>query len=721
MKPSRPVLVGAVVLGLLGAPALTARAASTDGEGAATPAATIGELIAGTSTYQSGTYAWTDYAYDDRGPDTNARPGGDAAYPAGMNPNNVADLIQLQLRDDGGQLGATVVLETLEPGTRPVIGLAVDSDDDRATGAAGLPGWEPAASLGVDQLFVLRHDGGSTRHADATGTWADGAPFGVATDTHANTLSATLPFALPTSDFAAVAVVGYEDATGATWLDGATPIHDLAFVPGEDPSTPYLQGVSDAIVNFAAGGDPVWQDYQQSAIIAGATDPGAAIATIDVAKLRGGHTDPPRELTKGFHTFLYRSELDLGEGVVGSGNGVMYAGPYQPYLVWAPGGSTAGLPLVLYLHGSSQTHLSSVNTAPYSPGSAQHVPPGVDDPVVSLPDTFFDHFDAVVAWPLGRGPGQFYRGPAEQDPLDVHADVIPRLGLDADRVMLAGLSMGGMGTFRLAELYPDKWSLAYSDVGYDAAVKLPENLTALPVRFQNGAPDYLVHVNNALATRDLLDAAGTVDYRSYILHQRHHQPAVALAECIYQWSFTLDRVTNPARVRYTVNPALFDVNEATGLELVYDGAYWVDGMVSAGGKASVDLTSKAFGYRPVPQPTTRTVEQNLTAGRDFCGPSDVSTHDSWDEQGKVVTRETIEPQAVVEGTLTNLTHVTIDAGRAGVPAGTLALTTTGPVTLTLTGLAPGTIVRRGDTSSVADAAGVAVITLVTDANSVSIG
>lgn len=679
------------------------------------PSTTVGDLEAGRSTYVGGVYAWTDYAYDDRGPDTNGRAGGDATYPADMSPNNVADLIQVQLRRAAGnRIGVRVVLETLTPETTPLVGIAIDSDGDPATGPAALPGsWTSSGALGVDRLAVLGNGTGEVWEAK-DGAWSRTAALAVAADSDANTLTATLPFTLPRRGaLRTVAVAGYEHG-GTSWLDGSAPVHDLAFVPGEDPTTPYLEGVSSAIVNFAAGGDPVWQDYQQSAILAGAADPAPAVATIDVGKLRRGHTDRPGTLAKGFHTFLYRSALDLSEGIVGSGNSALFAGPYQPYLVWAPGTPTAGLPLVVYMHGSSQTHLSSVNTAPYAPAS--------QDPVLGLPDTFLDHFNAVVAWPLGRGPQQGYSGASEQDVLDVHADVVERLDLNAERVMLAGLSMGGMGTFRLAELYPDRWSLAYSDVGYDAAIKLPENLTALPLRFQNGGPDYLVHVYNALFTRDLLETAGTVDYRSYILHQRHHQPAVALAECIYQMGFGLDRVRNPARVRYTIDPATFESDEESGLHLVYDGAYWVDGMRSAGGKASVDLVSKAFGYLPVPGSTSRTVEENLTAGRDFCGPNEeVQTRDTWDEQGKVVGRETIPAENRVEGTITNLEAVTIAADRAGVAAGTLSLAADRPVQLSLTGLAPGTVVTAGTASATADASGVAVIPLVAGANLARVG
>jgi hypothetical protein len=705
----RAATIAAGVLALLGVPSLAARA-----DAPAPAAGHVGDLVAGTARYVDGVYVWTDYAYDDRGPDTNTRAGGDASYPPDVSPNNVADLVQLQFRADGDRLAATAVLETLTDASRsPVIGIAVDSDADPATGLDALPGWQPTGYLGVDRLFVLR-PGGGVAFEQAGDGWGEGVAFGdVATDTDANTISATLPHELvDAGTLRALAVVGYEDAGGSSWPEGATPIHDLAFVRGEDPVTPYLQGVSDAVVNFVAGGDPVWQDYRQSAIIAGNADVGDAVATIDVTKLRAGYDDPPPTLAKGFHTLLYRSALDLGEGVVGSGNAALFAGPYQPYLVWAPGGPTTGLPLVLYLHGSSQTHLSSVNTAPYSPDS--------QDPVLGLPDAFFDHFEAVVAWPLGRGPQQWYEGASEQDVLDVHDDVVTRLGLNRERTMLAGLSMGGIGTFRLAELYPDRWSTAWSDVGYDQT-RLPENLTALPIRFQNGAADYLVHVNNALATRDLLDAAGTVDYRSFIRHQRHHQPAVALAECVYQHSFDLDRVLNPARVRYTVDPELFQVDEATGLHLAYDGAYWVDGMRTTGGRASVDLTSRAFGHLPAPQPTTRAVEGNLTAGADFCGPNpDVQTQDTWDTQARAVERVPIPPEARVEGTLANLEAVTIAADRAGVTNGALLLTATNPTDLTLTGLAHGTRVTAGGQRVIADASGVATIPLAGGVNLVSV-
>ena len=676
----------------------------------------VGPLISGKSSYVNGTFVWTDYAYDDRGPDTNDRPGGDAAYPADMQPNNVADLIQFQMRPAPSGLAATVVLETLTAKTRPVVGIAFDSDGNRGTGAAALPGsWKPAAPLGVDKMFVLAVGGGRVR-SPAGGRWRDGERFAVAVDAEANSLTATLPFSLPRGGtLGAVAAVGYADGNGRSWLDGASPVHDLAFVKAEKHTIPYLQGVTDAVTNFAAGGDTVWQDYRQSAILGARAAPDRAIASIDLGALHTGRTKLAAPDTKGFHTFLYRSALRLGEGVQGSGNTALYAGPFQPYLVWVPENVRPGLPLVLYMHGSSQTHLSSVNSSHYDPSTR--------DPAANLPEAFFD-FDAVVAWPLGRGPQQGYTGSSEQDVIDVADDVLSRLRLDRERVMLAGLSMGGIGTFRLASLYPDRWSVAYSDVGIDET-NLLENLTSLPLRFQNGGADYLVNVGLAVETRSRVDAAGTVDYKSWLRFNNHHQPAVAQAECVYRESFTRPRVKNPPRIRYIVDPAMFVNDRKAGLTLRYDGAYWVDGIQPAGsGRASVDLTTLAFGRAPVPAATTRTVYENTTAGRDFCGPNPkVQTRSKWDEQARAVKLVARKAEPLVTGTFAGLSAVTLAANRAGVarPGGRLELTTDRTATLTLTGLPRGSRVTAGDRTTTVQANGLAKVRLAAGKNIVTIG
>jgi pimeloyl-ACP methyl ester carboxylesterase len=660
-------------------------------------AATLGPLISGTSSYVDGTFVWTDYAYDDRGPDTNSTAGGDATYPATMNPNNVADIIQLQLAlPDPSHLAVTAVLETLTDTTLPLIGVATDSDNDASTGAPALPGsWTAASSLGVDRLLLLGRDGGHELLWNGS-AWVPGRDFAVALDPADNTVRAVVPFAAPgAGTLRAVAAAGYDDAAGGSWATGSSPVHDLAFVVDDVPVVSFEQAVVDAITGFASNGERQWQEDNQSAILGGKGDATAAVASIDVGAMQARATSLPDVATKGFSTFLYKSALQLGEGVSGSGNSAVYLGPYQPYRVWVPGAAPGtadpyrGLPLVLYLHGSSQTHTSAVNTDPYNAGGV------------------FSDFSAVVAWPLGRGPQTWYDGAALVDPLDVADDVVARLSLDPERVMLAGLSMGGYGTFKLGELYPDRWSVAYVDAAADDT-GMPENLTALGIRMQNGVADPLIPLSELaesrplppFGTRALLDGAATVDYRSYYVVKETHAPATALAKCIYVASFSHPRVQNPARVRYTIDPSRFIDDPATGLHLRWDGAYWVSGMTAAGaGKGSVDLTTDALGSVPVPGATFTAAHENLTAGTDFCGPNPaVQTQDIWTEQGRAMADVPHAVERALHGTVTGLSALTIAADRAGLggrDAATMMITAESPASLTITGLPRGVAVTIG--------------------------
>lgn len=191
-------------------------------------------------------------------------------------------------------------------------------------------------------------------------------------DADANTMTADIPFVMPASGVArAIAAIGYDD---------------LAFVAAESPTGPCLDSVVGEVDGFAAGGERNWQEYRQSAILGSAADAAPAVASVDAGVLRSQRTSLATASAKGFHTFLYEWSLRLGECVAGSGDSAVYNGPYQPYLVWVPGDMRRGLPLVLYLHGASQTHLTGVTTAQYD-ASTRDETLGVPYAVFDLPES----------------------------------------------------------------------------------------------------------------------------------------------------------------------------------------------------------------------------------------------------------------------------------------------------------------------------------------------
>jgi predicted peptidase len=61
----------------------------------------------------------------------------------------------------------------------------------------------------------------------------------------------------------------------------------------------------------------------------------------------------------------------------------------------------------------------------------------------------------IVACPKGRDSASMYRGSAEQDVLDVLAEVRRDYNIDANRIYLMGHSMGGYGTWSIAMDHPN--------------------------------------------------------------------------------------------------------------------------------------------------------------------------------------------------------------------------------------------------------------------------
>ncbi|MEY2475014.1 MAG: hypothetical protein QOG87_329 [Actinomycetota bacterium] len=673
----RPLMVAAVATAVVAS--LTVGAWPSQGAGEPPADPELGALVAGEESFVAGTHVWTDYAYDDRGPNTNGLAGGDGSYPANPYPGNTADLIQLQLgTDTGGSLTIGAVLETLVDGAEAVIGVGLDTDANPGTGATSVPGgqWKNREALGLEQMVLLGTDGAGSVQAWNGEAWADAGAVDVHVDRVRNLVSATVP-ALPpgTATWNAVGVAGMQDGEGRSWVDGAQPIYDLAYVRAEDPVNEVAFALREQVPQL---GFVPYQDKDQADILVGAI--GAHRAIADVRFGTTATQDPP--VRQGFNAFLYHSRAPVPEGV--QSDPLVYNGPYMPYAVWVPPNLPASPPLLVFLHGANQ--YQNVNLVHFNNPQSQLVKSSYDVP-------------AVVIFPNGRTTG--WGSPlADRDALDSIADVLarPALQIDEDRIVLSGVSSGGMGTYRLASRYPDLFTGAYSLVGGGTA--LLENLTNVPFRASNGLADPLVNVNTWRTSADALDAAGTVDYRIVLVHNRSHDGPLAEGNCYYLDLLGRDRVKDPARVRFTA-PAFDKAIDDLGLQPT--GAYWVSAMTARdrAQKAGLDAESLARPARAVEEEIF-TVDENLTKTADFCGPHpNLRGGNNWNIQGrsfKTADRAAVNGMTI---SLANLASATIDANRAGLDDGApMELTTSSDRTtaLTLVGDWPGAvqILRDGE-------------------------
>lgn len=622
---------------------------------AATDSPTLGPLISGKSSWVSGTHAWTDYAYDDRG----NSPG--ASYPGGVYPSdalaNAADLIQLQLGLDGKALKIRAVLETLTDPAVPLLGVGIDTDGDPATGAATLPGWTASGTaLGLERLLLLSEAG--TRVLAWTGSdWTEQARAAARIDTEANSMDGSVPLEA-IGGGSQWRVVGALGLAAQSWAEGVGPILDLAYV--RDLST------------------ASWQSGLQAGILNGSEDAAQAVATLALSDFTRHKTELARPEAGVKETFLYRSKLKLGEGIGGTDR--KYAGPYQPYGAWFPENLPQPPPLIVFMHGALQNHL----TGPYGDsGNILEIGPLSLGPGSMSPA-------AVIVTPLGRGEAfGWYMGASAQDVLDVTADAQQRFGTDPDRTVLSGYSLGGVGTFNLAQLYPDRWAGAIDIVGapdlgivelLGIAPPLPytlENLRNLPFRMGNARADELQVIVGVIQS-DLaalqLQQLG-YDYRYWQFYLREHLTfPVKVLQCEFEAAIARGRVNNPAQVVYSQQPALRRVEPESGLSQLNDSAYWMSELVvrgesfAAGDKGTVDITSLALPGR---EPQLRSIAglgENLTAGRDVCGENpEVRTNDVWTVVGQAW--EGFAEQPLSNGMVVKLTRVAsvrLDLARMGI-------------------------------------------------------
>lgn len=659
----------------------------------------LGPLICGTSSYVDGTYVWTDYAYDDQGAHESGVPGGEATYPEGI--DNSADLIQLQFESSPDGLQITAVLQTLLKASLPVLGIGFDTDADPGTGAPDFPGssWQPKKPLGID-LIVTVSEQHATLRRFSDGKWSKASTFVSTVDSQANTMQATIPKTLAEPDTAVWRVfagLGIQDKKGS-WLDGHSPLYDLAFVGRESPAWP---------TSFRTG-EGAWQDQKQADILAGDLDPEQAAAYIDFTRMDAGVNELASLREPGMHTLLYRSALDLGESVhlfPPNAPPIMlelgflhrlFAGPYQPYVLWLPQSLPQPAPLVVFMHGTGSTHLAAVSRNWFGPG--QFNP------------------SAAVVHPLARGEATGYFGPAEQDVLDVIDDISSRMDIDEDRVILTGWSSGGLATMRLGQLYPDRWSALMPMVGQSRQPEsielqisggkffLPnalENLSNLPVRAVSGRED--VSKVDSGPDRDELDLFKLgYDHRHWLMLRRAHEVVPTLTNGVLVEALKTPRVRNPARVVYSVEPYLFQSDPKTGLELRYDSAYWASEIrvrgkqFTRGDKGTIDVTSLARADR---KPMARRITEygnnksgygKVAGGADLAGPNPwVKGHDRWIVRGLAL--EPGPPQKTLNGlsaVLTQIDTVTLDLPR-------MQLRTDRNLTLEVSGDGPSTLSLRG--------------------------
>ena len=381
-------------------------------------------LVSGASAYRAGEFLYQDYIYDDNV----------TGYPAGPNyVQNAADFVEVRVRllDKGTAFRITYnsLLDPQVPGT--TIGLG------DASSAMAMP-FGANAKMPA-KVFVTVHGCSGVATDAATGERLPG-EVTVATDLERRQVQVTVPFsAFDPRGQGAVrigAATGVWDSANNAYLarsGTAAVFHNVAFRFGETG-------------NFNTG-------KQTSVLSSG--DLSTLFTTIDFNKLAAGIDDDMPGAPGGVPQTGYMARIKVSHVEVQQGRAAApatcvqpcltlhdFPGRLQPYTIYIPTKAppVAGYGMTLNLHFCSGNY-TSMNTYGYTQYGER--------------DT-----GSIIITPEARGVCSWYWSDSGTDVFEDWADVAAHYKLDPDFSAIAGISMGGYGTYKLTMSYPDLFARA---------------------------------------------------------------------------------------------------------------------------------------------------------------------------------------------------------------------------------------------------------------------
>lgn len=652
-------------------------------------------LVSGATAYRCGEFLYQDWLFDDRGaagaPDP-ADPfspvsylfspkAGTLTYPTDpVFANNAADLVELRMRLLPDATAFRITLNTLQDAERTAFTIALGD----STGAREWPFGAGVSSPASH--FVTVHGASAELREAGKGATLTPAPE-VDVDVERRQITLRIPHAAwqPQGDTLRLAagvglwdpeagsylqpgLLASEDAPGGAALSRAA-LFNIAF-RAQEPMTDLPPLIGRTIADAALGARVQarwWRERAQANALASG-DISDFAATVELTKLRNGVTDDSAVPKTGHINRIFASRLDFGQGVdydsecggisaAAPCNGAL-VGQLQPYALYVPEkpAPEAGYGMSLLMHslsGNYNQYLGTRHAEQYGERGDGH----------------------IVVTPAGRGPDGFYFDASEADVFEVWADVARHYRLDPEKVAMSGVSMGGIGSFRLAARYPDLFGrIAPIVAGAPLLDQLP-SLHNVPVLMWNALLDELQPVTVTEETVNALRDAGlryeilrfeTWDHLTASTYDNFAPAAAFLGEA------RVDR--NPMRVRYVLNPA----EDSPDIGLVADKAYWLSQMQlrdPGAGVGTVDARSEAFGRAEPELLQQETSLEVLTGGNHEPAPYTRRTR-GWAPPEAEPERDRLHLRT------RNIARLTVDLERAGLSCSAeIVSDSDGPVTI----------------------------------------
>lgn len=638
-------------------------------------------LISGASAYRQGEFLYQDWLYDDYGARESAdpadpKPPGDAfsmpngTYTYPTDPaygNDAADFVEVRVKPLTDATAFRITLNTLHDPSLVAFSIAIGG-----TPGLSFPFPDGANVRAPAQLFLTVHPSaqgamvGELVHA-GLGTPVAGPPPTVSVDLQRRQIQVVIPHADwdPTGQTVRLAAgIGLWNATAGQYLvPGATAtattpggagsnpapaaFFNVAFRSNAQEPMPQIGSIAGDLANTAW-----WRDQAQAqALVTG--DISSFYANVDFAKLAGGTDDESGVPQTGAMDRILASHFETAQGAnyadscstQAEGCRGVYQGQLQPYGIYVPTQPTppAGYGLTLQMHPLD----SNYNLFEGSRNQSQFGQRGSG---------------SIVITPEARGPDGGYTSYAEADVFEAWADVAAHYHLNPALSDVTGYSMGAIGTFKLAEQFPDLFARAFSTSGADSNGGLA-SLRDLPILMWSAAADEEVPATDYVPTgktlldlgyRYELDVFAPAEHNSFAVFDQYAPAAAFLGDA------TVDR--DPAHVTFVVNPT----HDYPALGLVTDHAYWLSGLTPAGPagtSGTIDAVSHGLGVADPKPSGLQTGAGTLTGTNVVPSVAYQRNYQTWGPVPSANSRDEIDI------TSNNVSTATINTARARVDCG----------------------------------------------------
>lgn len=209
----------------------------------------------------------------------------------------------------------------------------------------------------------------------------------------------------------------------------------------------------------------------------------------------------------------------------------------QPYRLFIPDAVKEGnpLPLLVVLHGKWVDQNAWFDYTPVK--------------------NYANQRGYVVIAPYARGD-YFYRGPGEQDVLDLIKEAQTLVSIDTNRIYLMGHSMGGWGTWWLGLRHPDIFAAICPMAGM-APLDLIENAKYLAPMVIHDSTDNIVPVENSRnAVRELEKKNISHQYIEPAKYAHDSKMIGDYLPTVLDWFDNHRKITRPYQIEYTCRTPL---------------------------------------------------------------------------------------------------------------------------------------------------------------------